>query len=166
MAEILLGLGSNIDREHHLRAGIQALGERFGALQLSPVFESASVGFNGSPFFNLVVCLTTTLGVGELQRVLREVEYAQGRHPEQRKFSPRTLDIDILTYDDRVGIFDGVHLPRAEILENAYVLWPLACLVPNHLHPLAQRSYADLWSHYTGAQKIQRVDVPLFPAPN
>ena len=59
-----------------------------------------------------------------------------------------TLDIDILTYDQCVGLVDGVALPRGEILFNAFVLWPLAEIAPDELHPLAALSYGELWQNY------------------
>lgn len=162
MAEVLLGLGSNVDRERHLREGVAALRELFGPVQLSPVFESDSVGFAGSPFFNLVVLIDSDWPVGKLQRQLREIEYRLGRSPSQRKYSPRTLDIDILTYGDLVGEFDGVMLPRGEILDNAFVLWPLACLVPSWLHPEVRRSYDELWQAYDKSrQRLLPVSLSL-----
>lgn len=162
MTEVFLGLGSNVEREFHLRAGVQALRSRFGDVQLSPIFESASVGFAGSPFFNLVARIVTDLSVGELQRTLREMEYSLGRRPDQRKYSPRTLDIDILTYGALVGTIDGVQLPRAEILENAFVLWPLACLAPDHIHPETMSSYRTLWDAYNKhRQQLQPVNIDL-----
>lgn len=162
MTEVFLGLGSNVKREWHLREGIRALRERFGPLQVSPIFESESVGFAGSPFFNLVVSLQTDLSVGVLQQELRAIEFSLGRTPDQRKYSPRTLDIDILTYGDVVGEIDGVILPRGEILENAFVLWPLACLAPDSQHPEVKISYGQLWAAYDKArQKLEQVAVAL-----
>lgn len=162
MTEVLLGLGSNVRREWHLREGLNALRAQFGGVELSPVFESASVGFAGAAFYNLVVRIDTTLPVGALQQALRAIEYALGRSPDQRKYSPRTLDIDILTYGDAVGEFDGVLLPRGEILDNAFVLWPLACLVPDNVHPVVQISYRQLWEAYDKSrQQLAPVSVEL-----
>lgn len=164
MTEVLLGVGSNINREENLRAGLQALCDAFGEVICSPVFESEAIGFAGSPFFNLVVRIETTLTVGELQRQLRGIEFACGRLPDQRKYSPRTLDIDILTYGDCVGEIDGVILPREEILENAFVLWPLACLVPEAVHPVTKESYFSLWAAYDKSrQRLALAVVPGLP---
>lgn len=162
MTEVFLGLGSNVKRERHLREGIKALREQFGSVRLSPVFESESVGFAGSPFYNLVVSIETALPVGALQQALRDIEYRLGRTPDQRKYSPRTLDIDMLTYGDVVGDVDGVRLPRDEILENAFVLWPLACLAPNNRHPQVQISYLQLWDAYDKSrQRLSQVGLVL-----
>jgi 2-amino-4-hydroxy-6-hydroxymethyldihydropteridine diphosphokinase len=159
MPVVYLGVGSNIERERYITAGLDALESLLGELALSSVYESAAVGFDGQPFLNLVVSATTGLGVGELQRRLRHIEVAHGRPANATRFSPRQLDIDILAYDDRVGLVEGVELPRGEITENAFVLCPLAELAPRVLHPLARRSYADLWQAYDKAsQPLAKVD--------
>lgn len=144
MAEVFLSLGSNIDRQHNIHSGLDALAERFGELRLSPVYESEAVGFKGSPFFNLVVALHTELSVGELAGALHDIERGHGRVRGEKKFASRTLDIDILTYDDAVGEVDGVKLPRGEILKHAFVLRPLADLAPETRHPENGRRYREL----------------------
>ncbi|MBA55887.1 MAG: 2-amino-4-hydroxy-6-hydroxymethyldihydropteridine diphosphokinase [Pseudomonadales bacterium] len=153
MARVYLSLGSNIDRERYIRAGLNALEAKFGGLIVSPVYESEAVGFDGDNFYNLVVGIETYLSVGELQRVIKAIEDDNGRVRSGPKFSPRTLDIDILTYDDRVGEVDGVALPRDEILTNAFVLLPLADVAGAELHPQVQRSYAELWADYDKQQQ-------------
>lgn len=144
MVRVFLSLGSNIDRERHIRAALDALAEAFGTLRLSPVYESEAVGFAGENFYNLVVVVETNLAVGELAAKLRAIEDRNARCRGGEKFSARTLDIDILTYGDSVGTVDGVTLPRDEILKYAFVLRPLADLIPDERHPLAGRSYREL----------------------
>ena len=159
MTQVFLGLGSNLDREKNIHAGLIALKNIFGDIVLSNVYESESVGFKGSHFYNLVVSLQTTLTIAELSEALKRIEDVNGRLRSGPKYSPRTLDIDILTYGDFVGVQAGVNLPRAEITENAFVLLPLAELAPNELHPRLKKSYADLWASYDqGAQKLWKID--------
>jgi 2-amino-4-hydroxy-6-hydroxymethyldihydropteridine diphosphokinase len=159
MATVYLGVGSNIERERYLAAGLDALQLQLGELVLSSVYESAAVGFEGQPFLNLVVRAETELGVGELARRLRHIELVHGRPENAARFGPRQLDIDILTYADLVGLFEGIELPRAEIAENAFVLCPLAELAPSALHPRLGQSYAALWDAYDrDAQPLRRVD--------
>lgn len=144
MTRVYLSLGSNIDRDNNIRSGLDALARHFSTLTLSPVYESAAVGFDGEAFLNLVAAIDTDLGVGELARLLREIEADHGRTRGEKKFASRTLDIDILTYGDALGLIEGVELPRDEILKHAFVLRPLADLAPHESHPLLKRSYADL----------------------
>jgi 2-amino-4-hydroxy-6-hydroxymethyldihydropteridine diphosphokinase len=148
MTTVFLSLGSNIDRQHNIGSGLDDLAAAFGELRLSPVYESEAVGFKGSPFFNLVVALETDLPVAELADRLRDIERAHGRVRGEKKFASRTLDIDILTYGDLTGEFDGVSLPRDEILKHAFVLRPLADLAPYAMHPQLGRTYAALFNEY------------------
>ena len=159
MVRVYLGVGSNIERERYITAGLDALQGLFGNLLLSPVYDSAAIGFEGQPFLNLVVGVDTELRPGELYRRLRHIEYEHGRPPNASRFSARQLDIDILTWGDASGEVEGVTLPRGEILENAFVLRPLADLAPGACHPVDGRSYAELWRTYDQAsQSLQRVD--------
>lgn len=144
MATVFLSLGSNIDRAHNIRSGLDRLAEIFAGLRLSPVYESEAVGFDGSPFLNLVVAIDTGLPVAQLADQLREIERSHGRVRGEKKFSSRTLDIDILTYDQQSGDVDGVKLPRGEILKHAFVLKPLADLAPDAVHPALKKSYREL----------------------
>lgn len=148
MTQVFLGLGSNLEREKNIRAGLTALQSVFGHLVLSKVYESESVGFKGSHFYNLVVSLETDLTIAGLSEVLKKIEDDHGRVRTGPKYSPRTLDIDILTYGNFVGVEAGVELPRAEIAQNAFVLLPLSEIAPQQLHPQLKKSYADLWQAY------------------
>jgi len=148
MTVVYLSLGSNIRRHQHIVAGLDALNNLCGDLTVSSVYESKSVGFNGSNFFNLVVGVQTDLALADLSEALKRIEDDNGRLRSGPKFSPRTLDIDILTYGDFVGTDIGIELPRAEITKNAFVLLPLADIASNVLHPELKISYSQLWSTY------------------
>jgi len=159
MARVFLGVGSNIERERYIVAGLDALENLFGELALSSVYDSATIGFEGPSFLNLVVRVDTQRSVGELARHLRHIEVEHGRPANASRYSSRQLDIDILTYDDEIGVIDGVELPRGEILDNAFVLCPLAELAPRTLHPVLRRSYAALWQAYDHAcQPLAKVE--------
>ncbi len=157
MARITVSIGSNIDRDNAIRAGVRELARRYGPLTLSSVYESEAVGFDGDNFYNLVAAFDCTLPVGELAAELRAIEEAHGRVRGDERFSPRTLDIDLLTYDALTGEHDGVQLPRDEITRNAFVLWPLAEICPEERHPLSGERYADLWAAFDKASQ------PLWP---
>lgn len=153
--QVYLSLGSNIDREHNIRSGLDALEASFGELAISPVYESEAVGFDGDAFYNLVVGIRTSLTVGELTRSLKRMESDHGRVRGEKKFASRTLDIDILTYGEATGTVDGVQLPRDEILKHAFVLLPLVDLAPDESHPETGESYRDILSRTDfDAQKL------------
>lgn len=152
LTRVLLGLGSNHRREQNLTAGLDALEPLLGGLRCSPVFESLAVGYKGDNFYNLVVSGTTELPLMELDRRLKFIEADNGRYAPDRKGLP--LDIDVLLFDDLVGNFHGLELPRPETLKNAFVLWPLSLLAPDVRHPIAERSFAELWRDSTIDQKL------------
>lgn len=159
MTPIYLSLGSNVDRHNNILAALDALADLFGQLRISSVYESKSVGFDGSNFFNLVVGAATSLSIAELSDRLKRIEDANGRKRSGPKFSPRTLDIDILTFGDFVGVESGIELPRAEITKNAFVLLPLAEIAPEVLHPQLHQSYQQLWNDYDQAsQQLWSID--------
>ena len=159
LQRVYLSLGSNIDREKNILACLDALGEHFGELIISPVYESESVGFAGDSFYNLVVGIDSALSVGELAVIMRDIETANKRSRAGPKFGPRTLDIDILTYGDLSGVVDGVALPRDEVTENAFVLLPLVDIAPNEKHPVSGKAYFDIATSFAGSeQKLWRIN--------
>jgi 2-amino-4-hydroxy-6-hydroxymethyldihydropteridine diphosphokinase len=160
MTRVYISIGSNIEREKHVRSALDRLHEWFGDLRLSPVYESEAVGFVGESFLNLVVGVDTGLSVGELSVRFKQLEADNGRRRgiDVPKFSGRTLDLDILTYDDQVGQVDGVELPRGEILKNAFVLKPLADIAPEECHPVCGKTYLQLWQSYDRDQKLWPID--------
>jgi len=112
------------------------------------------VGIKSGPFFNFVVSAFTDLPLMELDRRLKFIEADNGRYAPDRKGLP--LDIDVLLYGEQVGNFDGLVLPRAEILKNAFVLWPLSLIAPDRVHPGVGKSFATLWDE-------ARIDQVLAP---
>ena len=148
MARVYLGLGSNIDPEHNLRRGIQELGERFGQLELSAVYRSAAVGFEGDDFLNHVVGLDTDASPAVINDEIEVIHKLAGRRRGEEKFSSRPLDIDLLLYDDLVVDEPPLRLPRSDILEYSFVLRPLAELAPTLPHPCTGRSLAEHWQEF------------------
>ncbi len=144
---ILISVGSNIERTYHTRQSRIALADYFDNLVCSRVYESQAVGFAGKPFYNLVIQAETSKSIEEVCAILKQIEVDNGRVHSQKKFCSRTLDLDLLTYDDVVTT-QPVVLPREEILYNAFVLQPLAELVPSELHPETNESYAALWQKF------------------
>lgn len=139
-----LGLGSNVDAEHHIRIAIDALRNRFGAIEISPVYRSKAVGFEGNDFLNLAVRIETDLDPYQLRSFLRELEAEYGRDRDAPKWSDRTLDIDILLYDDLVVYDDKLEIPRREILKFAHVLRPLADIAETVSHPTQNQTLAQI----------------------
>lgn len=147
--EAFVGIGSNVEPERRVRQAVKLLRERFGAIRLSPVYRNVAVGFEGDDFLNLVAAFGTELEVAPLNAALDEIELACGRERGAARFAPRTMDLDLLLYGDRVS-GAPVALPRQEVLKYAFVLKPLADLAPDRRHPGTDSSYAELWARYPG----------------
>lgn len=153
VAKVYISLGSNIDCDANTRAGIDALRQKYTFLILSSVYESEAVGFDGDSFYNMVIALETDDDVFDVASSLRAIEEANGRDRSAPKFSSRTLDLDLLLYDDLILNERGLQLPRDEILQRAFVLLPMCEIAPDLVHPEAGKCYAELWSEYDKSQE-------------
>ncbi len=148
MARVYLSLGSNLESQRHLAAAIAALREHFGEVAVSPAYRSKSVGFDGADFVNLAMGLDTELSPKALNDWLHALEDRHGRRRDVPRYSDRTLDIDIVFYDERV--IDGpghLQIPRKE-LQHAFVLRPIADIAPEFRHPVSGLSMAELWAAF------------------
>lgn len=157
MTRVTVSIGSNIDREDNIRAALRELRRRYGALTVSSVYESEPVGMAGDNFYNLVAAFDTVEPAAAVARSLRDVEALRRRVRGDRRFVSRTLDLDLLLYGDAVLREDGLSLPRDEITDCAYVLWPLAEIAPDGRHPVTGRRFADIWGGF------DRASQPLWP---
>ena len=144
-AVVYVSLGSNVDRDKNIRLAIEAMRATFGKLRLSPVYESASVGFDGSDFLNLVAGIETENDIRAVVQKLHAIEDRLGRDRSKPRFSPRPIDLDILTYNELVMDVQGIQIPRHEILQNAFVLKPLCDIASDIVHPVVKKSYQTLW---------------------
>ncbi len=160
MTQIYLGLGSNIDREKSIRTGLNALKSLYGNLQISPVYESKAFGFEGDDFYNLVVGFETEIEIDKIEAQLKDIEYQSGRKQDDASFCPRTLDIDLLLFNDLVC--DKYELPRIDIIKYAFVLKPLCDLAPELIHPVERKSMNELWQSFdTSEQEINQIPQPF-----
>jgi len=148
MGRAYLSLGSNLQPERHLRAALDELRARFGAIEVSPAYRSHAVGFEGNDFVNLAVALDTGLEPEALNDWLHALEDRHGRRRDVPRYSDRTLDVDIVLYDQLVLEGRGhLQIPRKE-LRHAFVLRPLADIAPDLRHPVDGRSMAELWAAF------------------
>jgi len=159
MAKIYISIGSNIDAEKNIRLAIHALENHYGKLILSSVYESEAVGFDGDNFLNLVVGLKTEEDVYTVAATLRKIEDDNGRDRSGPRFSPRTVDLDLLLYDDLILQKDGLDIPRDEIIKNAFVLLPLDEIASQLIHPLSGKTICDHWLSFDkDSQKLWVID--------
>ncbi len=162
MTRCYVSLGSNIEPEKNLRGAVSALRDEFGLLRCSPVYCSRAVGFAGDDFLNLVTGFDSGLQLDEIQVILNRIEIVFGRHPEQKGFRARTLDIDLLLYGKEIKEDDKLTLPRPEIEKYAFVLRPLSEIDPGFIHPIRHQSLAEMWQEFQGDKQlsIYPLDLP------
>ncbi|MBT8136288.1 MAG: 2-amino-4-hydroxy-6-hydroxymethyldihydropteridine diphosphokinase [Gammaproteobacteria bacterium] len=138
-------MGSNVQPEHYIAMALRALEQHYGPLRRSTAYRNAAVGFDGDDFLNLVIAFDTSEDVQSVSATLARIEQQCGRERSGIRFAPRTMDCDLLMYGSRVFNDPDFRLPRAEILQHAFILRPLAELAGNVVHPVEKRSLADLW---------------------
>lgn len=159
MARVYLSLGSNLEPHRYLRAAIDELRQRFGELSVSPAYRSKSVGFDGADFVNLAVGMDTDLPPEALNEWLHAMEDRHGRRRDVPRFSDRTLDVDIVLYDDLVRQGEGhLDIPRKE-LRHAFVLKPLADIAPTLPHPVSGQTMAALWAAFPADSEPLTIEV-------
>lgn len=153
MANVFLSIGSNINREANICSCIRQLRQDFGDVRFSRIYETPAVGFEGEPFLNLVAGFATGLSLEGMRDYLHKLEDSHGRVRCKEKFSPRTLDADLLLYDD-LNLQPEQNLPHSDILKYPFVLFPLAEIAPSILHPVLRLSLASIAAQTTLSSDI------------
>ncbi|NOY72065.1 MAG: 2-amino-4-hydroxy-6-hydroxymethyldihydropteridine diphosphokinase [Gammaproteobacteria bacterium] len=159
MAQIYISVGSNVNPEQSIRQGMLALTDQFGSVAVSQIYESEAIGFVGANFLNFVVAAVVSSKPLEVASVLRKMEEELGRCRQAPRLSSRTLDLDLLLYDQNILDHVDLQLPRAEITEHAFVLKPLAEIAGNSIHPVLGVTYDTLWDAYDKSKQ------KLWPVP-
>ena len=148
MATVFLGLGSNESPQANLRLAIRELQERYGELAISATYRSTAVGFDGADFLNLVVQLQSGDSPLVICDDIERIHDLAGRVRGSDKWKSRSLDIDLLLYDDLVLDERPVRVPRDDILRYSFVLRPLAELAPDQVHPVTGRTMLGHWQEF------------------
>lgn len=157
-----LGLGSNLDAEKNLQMALTEIRARFSLQKISPVYRNKALGFEGADFLNAVAAIETELSPRELSEELELIHDLAGRRRRPEKFVSRTLDIDLLLYDQLVMDEEGIRLPRSDVLQYSFVLKPLADIAPDYRHPVSGKLIGDHWREFDAASHpLTRVDIAL-----
>ena len=144
MAKAYLSLGSNEQPEHYLEIAVQALRDNFNNVIVSDWVQTTAMGFDGPDFINGAAIIETDWDVYQLNEWLHALEDANGRRRDVPRFSNRTLDIDIIFFDDLILKGPGnLQIPRPE-LKHAFVLSPLAQIAPDYVNPETGKTLAEI----------------------
>jgi 2-amino-4-hydroxy-6-hydroxymethyldihydropteridine diphosphokinase len=157
MARVFISIGSNIDKEKNILSAVKALRKYFGDLDISNVYETKAVGFDGDDFHNLVVAFDTDQSPLEISNVLKQIETEHERIRGKEKFESRTLDLDQLLYGDLVMQMQGVNIPHPDILRYNFVLKPLTELAGKVEHPEAEKTINELWQSFKEKNEMRVV---------
>ena len=156
MTGVYIAAGSNIDARRNIARAVAELRRSFAGLRVSRAYQNPAVGFEGEDFINLVVGFDTELSLEQVIAEMRRIETLCGRPRDAAKWAPRSMDLDILLYGDRVGRFAAATLPRPDLLKRPYMLGPLADLAPQLLHPTEHRSIGELWAAFDAQGHLMR----------
>jgi len=152
MTRVYAGLGSNVDKEKNITAGLNTLASHFSPLVISTVYESEPLGFDGENFYNLVVGFDTDLPALEVVRIFKSIESSSGRMPSSQDVSAKTishtLDIDLLLFGDLIQHDDQIDVPRNDIKQYSFGICPLAEIAGDFTHPETGLSLADMWQSF------------------
>ena len=136
-----LSLGSNQgDKFNNLQKAIHLIAEKIGPiLNISTIYKTPAVGFKGEDFFNICLKISTYLPPEILIKTILEIENTLGRaRANSDTYSNRTIDIDILLFDDEIIFSHELIVPHPRMLERKFVLIPLIEIASNVIHPVTK----------------------------
>jgi 2-amino-4-hydroxy-6-hydroxymethyldihydropteridine diphosphokinase len=144
MVTAYLGLGSNLgNRQENLDAALKLLSQRMQIIKLSSIYDTEPLGNTSQPrFLNLVCEVKTRLTPEGLLALAKGIEFKMGRR--SRTGEPRTIDVDILLYGDKVLKTEDLEIPHPRMGERRFVLVPLAEIAPDVVHPVTGKKIKEM----------------------
>ena len=163
---VFVAAGSNVEPQKNLAAACAQIRHTWPDAEFSRAYRNAAVGFEGPEFINLVIGFSAAQPLHSVIEKLRGIETNCGRPRYAPKWASRTMDLDVLLYDDLVEKTPDYTLPRPDLLKRPYMLGPLAELAPGLVHPTAARTIGELWRGFDGGvHAMSPVELRL-PAPH
>jgi 2-amino-4-hydroxy-6-hydroxymethyldihydropteridine diphosphokinase len=166
MSRVLVALGSNIEPEANLQRAVQRLAARTQLVAVSSVYETLPVGKTDQPnFLNAAALIETEHEPAELKgHVLGEIEQELGRIRTSDRNAPRTIDLDITLYDERILESGSRHIPDPDLLEHPHVAVPAADVVPMYRHPETGQTLREIADAMPRDGLFRRTDLSLWKA--
>lgn len=157
--QTFISLGSNQgDRFHYLQEAIQAIFTEIGSIQkISPVYETASWGFEADDFLNAVVLLNTRFSPEQALKKLLKIENKLGRvRNKKERYESRTIDLDILYFNDEIIASKALQVPHLTLQTRRFVLQPLCDIAPDFVHPTLKKTNSQLLANCADETNIQK----------
>lgn len=163
MTRVLLLLGSNIDSEENLYRAAQRLAQLVRIVAFSTVYESNPVEDKGQPrFLNAAALIETDLEPEQLRaEVIQTIERELGRTRGLDKHAPRTIDLDVILFGNRVYTLEGRQVPDPDLLRYAHIAAPAADLAPDWVHPQTGETLQTIAARLPATGLAPRPDVTL-----
>ncbi|NER12595.1 2-amino-4-hydroxy-6-hydroxymethyldihydropteridine diphosphokinase [Leptobacterium flavescens] len=160
-----ISLGSNLgDKLAHLKNAVQLLSEKAGNIvSCSTVYQTPAWGFEGDDFYNACLSLNTELTPEALLSVILEIETSLGRlRSDSKEYTPRTIDIDILFYEDEIIDKKDLKVPHPHLHKRKFVLAPLSEIAPGKIHPQMQKTIGQLLDECEDDAEITKAELSIW----
>ncbi len=159
-----LSLGSNQgDPLENLQKAVNLLADKVGKInKISSVYKTKSWGFKSDDFLNICLEIATNLPPETLWEKIIEIETILGRkRTENKKYQARTIDIDVLLFDDEIIFSKELQVPHPKMLERKFVLEPLVEIAPYVKHSIRLKNIRVLLENCTDTTEILKTELKL-----
>ena len=161
---VLLSIGSNVgDKKINIQSALSLIDQKIGdVVSISKIYQTSTVGFVGDEFYNCCIAANTDLSPLDLLNNLIKIEKDGGRLRTKNKiYESRTIDIDILFYENQVIKSIELEIPHPRLHQRAFVILPLLDIAKNKVHPILKTTILDLKTNLTDLDSIQQLDIDL-----
>lgn len=168
MHSVYFQIGSNLgNREEYLEKAKNLISNTIGkVVAISSIFESEPWGFFTSNWFlNQVIRVETDNDPHSVLKAINSIEQELGRKREGKSYNSRTIDIDIILFDDLSVNTPELQIPHAHMCERRFVLEPLAQIAPNTIHPLTGKKIIELLEECTDDLEVKIFNNESKPTP-
>ena len=159
-----LSLGSNLGNKlEKLQQTIDLIAEEIGlVVKISSVYKSPSWGFESDDFYNICLQVSTNLNLENLLVKINNIEKSLGRiRSSEKGYKARTIDIDILFYEDEIIFSKDLIVPHKEMLNRKFVMVPLAEIAPNVIHPIEKQRIEVCLKNCTDTSELENTFLKL-----
>ena len=163
---VVFSLGSNIDPASHLAYALNEIDQKYGLVKVSHVYETSPVNLKKQPaFWNMVAAVETSDPPIQIKKWLTGLEKKGGRVRKGNPNGPRTLDVDLILWNESLVTNQKFLIPHPDIAQKAFVLFPLTEIFPSLKHPRLNLSYLEMAARFNDSnQKIKMLPIESLPA--